>query len=416
MSKSNLILWTLRHRNLKEIAARFADVAAGWLIRPISFITPRSKDKWLIGNKTGWCDNSKYLHIYIAEKVGNVRPIWISKSRKERDYVRKKGLEAYRKWSIKGIYHALTGGAFLFSSNISDINYWASGNAVKINMWHGVGLKKLGMKGSEIYNPDSLTTRILTPFFYDAPTLFIGPSDMMAKHFADCYMMRNEQMLKVGYPRCEFLRKSKREILNTIHKYEDNEVKKTIGVIEKYNKTYIYMPTFRDAQTDFLQASHLDFRAIDELLKAKNQLLILKLHPATRISSESMQDLSNVMELDKNIDIYPILPFTDVLITDYSSIYYDYLLMPDKNIILFPFDYEDYIKNSRDLAFDYLTFSPGQKAWNSNQLMSILDKEPDLSFPEREWIIEQFWGSQYENACEKIIEAISNELGNGFSK
>ena len=43
-------------------------------------------------------------------------------------------------------------------------------------------------------------------------------------------------------------------------------------------------------------------------------------------------------------------------------IYYDYILMPEKDVLLFPFDYQDYIRNSRDLAYDYLTYTPGVKS------------------------------------------------------
>lgn len=58
---------------------------------------------------------------------------------------------------------------------------------------------------------------------------------------------------------------------------------------------------------------------------------------------------SNLRIIDSSCDIYPILPFTDVLITDYSSIYYDYMLIPNKQILLFPFDEEEYCTFNRDL-------------------------------------------------------------------
>lgn len=410
MSNSNLIIWTLGHRSISEITVRVLDVAIGWIIRPISFITPRNRSKWLVGNKTGWNDNSKYYHIYLCENNSDIRTIWISKTKKERDYVRSKGLEAYRKWSIKGLYHGLTSGAFIFSSNISDINYWASGRAVKINMWHGVGLKKLGMKESDIYNPNSLANRILTPFLYDEPTYFVGPSDMMAKHFADCYQLNSEQMLKVGYPRCEFMMNYKNKTKSLIQKYESTETEMLLKHIGKYDKVYIYMPTFRDAQTDFIKASGIDFHRFNELLKTKNYLLILKLHPATRIKEDNLASFSNILVMDKTIDIYPILPYTDVLITDYSSIYYDYILMADKNVILFPFDYDDYIHNNRDLAFDYLTYAPGVKAWNFNELYDIIDSNSPLDFQERDWAIRQFWGDNYNDACRKITDATTDKL------
>ena len=86
------------------------------------------------------------------------------------------------------------------------------------------------------------------------------------------------------------------------------------------------------------------------------------MHPATRMNFDVIGKCTNVILLDKSMDVYPLLPKTDVLITDYSSIYYDYILMPEKDVLLFPFDYQDYIRNSRDLAYDYLTYTPGVKS------------------------------------------------------
>lgn len=410
MASSNIIIWSLKNRNVKEIFARLGDVIVGWLIRPFSFITPRNKRKWIIGNKTGWGDNSKYLRILLENNNENLRLIWIAKDKSGRDLVRGKGFEAYKKWSIKGIYHALTAGAYFYSSNINDINYWVSGKVFSINMWHGVGLKKLGMKQSETYNPKDISTRIFTPFYYHQPSYFIGPSDMMARHFADCYNMTDKQMLKIGYPRCEYLLLDNEKRQKFIEKYESEKIIDLIDNLKIYSKVYVYMPTFRDDQHDFIKQAGFDFKRLNNILKEKNSILMLKLHPATRIGDVDFDNFSNLILLDKNIDIYPLLPSTDVLITDYSSIYYDYILMKDKDVILFPFDYKDYVENSRDFAFDYLTFSPGIKAWNFDELYDIIKEEPDLSFKERDKIIETFWGKNFEKPSMLIKETTKKNL------
>lgn len=402
----NIIIYTLRNRSLKEIASRVADMTVGWCLRPLSLITRRSKRKWLIGNKTGWSDNSKYFMIFLnQDKTPRPRAIWISKSKKERDTVRSKGFEAYRKWSVKGVFHSLTAGAFFFSTDISDINYWTAGNTVKINMWHGVGIKKLGMKYSDLYNPKDLYSRIMTPYFYDRPTLFVGPSPMMARHFADCYLLDDNQILQTGYPRCDLLLSPTELVDKFVKRYESESTQRLYAELDRYDKVFVYMPTFRDDQSDFIVASGIDFNKLDELFMAKGYLLLLKLHPATRIDSSSVEKCSNIKTLDKHMDIYPILTKTHVLITDYSSIYYDYILMQDKEVLLFPFDYDSYIRNSRDLAFDYLTYTPGVKAWSFDELYQVIEHDTPLSFPQRQWVIDSFWGKNYQKSSSHIKKA-----------
>ena len=411
MPVENIIIWSLKNRSFKEISLRVGDLILGWLIRPLGFITKRKKNKWLIGNKTGWSDNSKYIALFLSQKKDtNIRPIWIAKTKNERDIVRANHIESYAKWSVRGVFHALTGGVFIYSSSISDINYWASGKALKINLWHGVGLKKLGMKYSDVYNPKSLVSKIVTPFFYDQPTYFIGPSPMMARHFADCYQMEEGQMLQLGYPRCDFLNASIEEIMYHIKNHEPKEMYNLVVSLEKYHKVYIYMPTFRDDQHDFIAKSGIDFYQFNKLLQKRNELLILKLHPATRLKNNHFEDFSNIVQLDKSLDIYPILPFTNVLITDYSSIYYDYILMPGKEVILFPFDYDEYKRNSRDLAFDYLTYTSGIKAWKYEDLYDIIYQNRSLEIKDRNRIIETFWGNNYHKSTEKIINVLKDSV------
>ena len=170
------------------------------------------------------------------------------------------------------------------------------------------------------------------------------------------------------------------------------------------------MPTFRDDQHDFIKQAGFNFDKLNKILKEKNSILLLKLHPATRIGNVDFGNFSNLILLDKKIDIYPLLPSTDILITDYSSIYYDYILMRNKDVILFPFDYKEYVENSRDFAFDYLTFSPGIKAWDFDQLYSIIKEEPNLSFQERDKIIETFWGKNFEKPSLLINEITKKHL------
>lgn len=409
--ESHFFVWVIQHRSCREIVARLVDVFFGWWVRLISFITIRNKRKWVIGNKTGWADNSKYLMIFLSrDNPEGIRLIWIGKKADEVSVVRQNGFEAYRKWSLPGLYHALTAAAYFFSSDVSDINYWASGRALKINMWHGVGLKKLGMKGSVLYNPKDWKTHIFTPHIYDSPTYFVGPSPMMARHFSDCYRLTDSQILQVGYPRCDLLQHDAEYVEEHIRHFESEEMLSLYQTLGKYNKVYVYMPTFRDDQRDFIASAGIDFMKLNELLRSKNYFLLLKFHPATRICTMDIKGLSNMLLMDKRLDIYPLLPKTDVLITDYSSIYYDYILMRRKGVILFPFDYSEYIENSRDFAFDYMTYTPGVKAWNFDELYAIIESERGLDFPERDDIIRKFWGDDFGHASDRIKTAALNRL------
>lgn len=403
MAKS-LIIWTLQNRSFKEIFGRVMDLL-GYLIVPIAFLMPRRKDLWVFGNKSGFADNSKYLFLYTIRNRADIKAIWIARNKEDQKMISAMQLPCYYKWSLRGLYTCLRAGVYCFTSSSSDINYWTSIGATKINLWHGVGIKKLGLKGSMTYNPNNKLSRFLTPDGYERVNYFITTSDLMNTHFSECYALDKEQTRQIGYPRCDFL-VEKPEIINEyIEKYEDEAIQAVAKQIAQYSKVYVYMPTFRDDQSDYISHSGIAFQELNEMMIKNNAMFLIKLHPATR-TKVTINGYSNIMLLSKDVDIYPLLPKTNVLITDYSSIYYDYHLMAGKHIILFPFDYEDYIKNSRDLAYDYDAYTPGEKVHEWNRLKQVLMDEHSQIATNNNWVIEQFWGGNYKNASQKIIDLV----------
>ena len=79
------------------------------------------------------------------------------------------------------------------------------------------------------------------------------------------------------------------------------------------------------------------------------------------------------MVINKDADPYVFLKMADVLITDYSSIYFDYLLL-DRPIIFFDYDLKEYLNDSRELYFDYDEFTPGEKVSNYHELKKAIFK------------------------------------------
>lgn len=86
-------------------------------------------------------------------------------------------------------------------------------------------------------------------------------------------------------------------------------------------------------------------------------LIIMKLHPTMQISAVDASHQC-ILHYNPSADIYPALSLFDILITNYSSIYFDYLLL-DRPIIFFPYDFEQYISEEKKLLFDYHDMAPG---------------------------------------------------------
>lgn len=111
------------------------------------------------------------------------------------------------------------------------------------------------------------------------------------------------------------------------------------------------MPTFRDDNPDFMDNAIPDFESLEQVCKQTNTLFLIKAHILTKFSTD-LSKFGHVMQIDSNIDVYPMLPYTSALISDYSSIIFDYSLL-NKKIMFYTFDKEEYLSKSRESYFEY---------------------------------------------------------------
>ena len=176
----NLLKTCFQLRSLPYLLERLLELILGYPLLLLSYCIPRKKKKWLFGTNVGFVDNAKYFFLYVYEWHKEIRPIWISIKKEDVLRIRSLGLEAYRKYSLLGIWHSLTGSVYIFTYHSKDINYFTSGRAKKVNLWHGVGIKggDGGKKGNNFFSKSNTTllTKILFPHLYEKNTLFLSTS------------------------------------------------------------------------------------------------------------------------------------------------------------------------------------------------------------------------------------------------
>lgn len=394
----------------KELFFRFIELIIGYPIYGISFLWPRNKNIWVFGTNVGFTDNAKYLYIYALEQR-EIEVYWISTKQNVVLQMREQGLPAYSRWSFKGIWICLRAYIYIYTSHTQCINFFTSGGVKKVNLWHGVGIKS-GNAGSDNKNESaykSILMRIVSPHNYERNTLFLSTSPLMNKHFTDMFALEDGVLYEGMYPRCSYLMSSREIIEQEIQKYERPDVRAMVNRFKTYKKVFLYMPTWRgNMKDDFISDAGFDFRLLNDRMKELNALFVFKLHPAVRFGQLDLKDMDNICFLDKNMDVYPLLPFTDMLITDYSSIYYDYILMDDKGVLLFPFDIEEYKKSSNRLAFDYDEYTPGPRVYTFEDMIEYLMKgDYRYDSAERKKILRLFWGNNYnEKSIGQLYERI----------
>ncbi|MHA1380622.1 MAG: CDP-glycerol glycerophosphotransferase family protein [Candidatus Helarchaeota archaeon] len=349
------------------------------LIYIFSCFSPRNKNIWIFGSGAygdKFADNSKYLFLYVNENHRDkIRSIWISQKKSIVKILKENGYEAYHSNNPKAIFYSLKAKFFIidiFSSTFG-LCYWFSGRAKKINLWHGMPLKKIGYDDNKsiMHCPNLIKRfffRIFIPWSVEKWNMVIVTSNLFREIINNALRVNKDKIKITGLPRNDiFFRKIKGSLMGMA---KNSLIYNDLVRFKKKNsqiKVFFYAPTFRDTDRDFIEDANLDFGRIDQLLKLYNSFLIVKFHPLTKIKINKV-NFDKIIFLNSDIDIYPFLSFTDFLITDYSSVYFDFLLR-NKPIIFFPFDIKEYQTKDREFYFNYDEFTPGPKAYSFKELI-----------------------------------------------
>lgn len=372
---------------------KFLKYLAQYLVFPFSFLVPRSRKKISFGSFRGGFDgNAKYLFIEMSNQGADV--VWLSQDKKTVQLIRSLGLKAQCVLSLKGAWRALRSKYWIINAYTSDILWAFSGGVTVINLWHGVGIKRAeyNVKAGPLYDRyirKTFKEAFYHPEAYRKPDYLVTASDFQTEFFCKTFRIPESSCIKCGYPRSRILVCNEKERLAHIKAYEPASTAELISKIKGFSQTWIYMPTWRDSQRDIF-AQNMDLGKLNEALAEKNELLLLKPHPNTIV--RDLGAYPNIMLLDPSADVYPILPYTDVLVTDYSSVLYDYLLMDGKKVVLYLYDVKDYVKD-RDFAYPFDENVTGQKVLNFEELLAAVKEGPKPVDPqERKALILKFWG------------------------
>lgn len=367
-----------------------------YLVYPFSFLFPRRGNRYAFGSFRGaFNDNAKYLYIWLSENCKNIDAAWLSTNKNTVQLIKSLGLKAYYVLSIRGALFALTSKYWFFNSYTSDIMFCLSGRAVCVNLWHGIGLKRTdfntisGPMGNRFIRKKPKEV-FFHPESFRRPDYLISSAPFQTSMFAKAFRIPESKCLEFGYPRNSILKMPDAARKNFISKYEPEATVSLTDRMSKYDKVFIYMPTWRDSQRKVFTQS-MDLSQLNDILESKNALLLLKPHANTIV--DGVSDFSNISLIGSNVDVYPLLPYTNVLITDYSSILYDYLIIPDKGVILYLYDYAEYI-NERDFYYPFDENVAGVRAHSFEELAECIRTDNyHIDADVRKDILTRFWGN-----------------------
>lgn len=328
----------------------------------ISYIFPIKKNLWVFGAWEGqlYCDNPKYLYEYIVKNHPEIEAVWITRNPDIVKFLKSKNVNCVKRESLKGIWYSLRAEvAFITCFAYADISPLINRNHTKvIELWHGIGAKamkpeSLSKAGRDRYNS----------YFW------IATSEKYIDILHDATGVSKSRFLITGYPRND-------SFVNKV----DNPFVINILLQKSADKYIIYMPTHRNFGKDNVSVE--EFFYIDGVLKSNNIVMVYKPHFHELKNVLGLEDsfTNIIIAKDSNIwaDVYSYLHYFDLLISDYSSISYDFLCAK-KPIVQYVYDIEHYKEVDFGLCdyFDSMPLGPFCFSWEETmeQVIKLLNED-----------------------------------------
>lgn len=373
------------------------------------FISKQDKKKVVFSSFPDFSDNSFALFIYFLNHKSGYQLIWLVDD--VDTHMFRKVVENYstnlnysikKKRSLTGFFHFITAGHVFHTHGIFNSFGTISKHRV-INLWHGMPLKKIGLL------EDGANKNVIHSNFHLCTSQLY--QDILSRAFG----VDKKSVLVLGQPRNDLLLETSR----SIHDLFDKDMQ---------SKSILWMPTYRksvvgDIREDGKKNKNVDFfskRNLEKLnlyCKSIDAVCYIKIHPMDYMTVDEFDSYSNIVIFDNDvlnragIHLYSIIGSVDVLLTDFSSIYIDYLLL-DKPIGFVFSDFEEYI-NTRGFIFENLKdFMPGEIISSTEELILFLEdvvvKKMDNFKTQRTDLTRKFHDVE-SGFSERIYNAFINE-------
>lgn len=325
-------------------------------------VLPINKKKVFFESGLGknFSDSPKEIFEVLQDEKRNFECVWSYNGKLKRNY---KDTKVIKRLSPSYYYHLATSRYWVNNQNFPTYIKKRKGTDY-LQTWHGTPLKRMLHDIEEIQGRDetylSRVSEAVSRWDY-----LVSPS----RYATDCFKSAfkyDGSVLEEGYPRNDiFYNENQEDIIS--------ELRDKLN-IDHNKKIILYAPTFRDNQTSgkrFTMDIPLDFEAFHERF-GDEYVLLIRMHVVIskrlRISEEYRESIMNVSAYP---DIQELMLLSDILITDYSSVFFDYL-NTDKPILYYTYDLEEYRDNLRGFYLNFEQEAPGPLCLEENQLYDAI--------------------------------------------
>ncbi|MCD8760707.1 bifunctional glycosyltransferase family 2 protein/CDP-glycerol:glycerophosphate glycerophosphotransferase [Mammaliicoccus sciuri] len=301
-----------------------------------------------------YSDSPKYIYEYMQRNYPKLNYIWVFNNPNKNVIV---GNADKVKKGSKEYYDAYSKAKFWVTNARLPLYLNKKENQIYIQTWHGTPLKRLANDMKVVRMPGTTTANYKKNFYAETSRwdYLVSPNRYSSNIFKTAFWMDEERTWEIGYPRNDVLvnRSNDQEYIN--------QIKKDLNLPED-KKVIMYAPTWRD--DEFVKKGQYLFDLkinLENLQKelGENYVILLRMHYliANALDLNGYEDFA--IDVSNYSDISELYLISDALITDYSSVMFDFGILKRPQYF-FAYDIEKYDKGLRGFYMDYMNDLPGE--------------------------------------------------------
>lgn len=357
-----------------------------------SLFLPKKKGRIILNShfNESFDFNSKYLFLYLLKNNYDVWYVVNNKENRE-ELIKQYGNHFIETESFRGKIFALRSKLWFVSAFELPVGgiFLRWGRTI-VHLTHGSLIKNVGILEKNVSFIKKLYYRL---FIRTNLSYSVATSDFFVPSTAGYTGLSQNKVLVTGFPRND-------ELINS--------TKEVPLVLKNDSFKILYAPTWRkDADVNLFPFTDFDTDDFNTFLKENNITIYIRLHPYNEVSIKDELLKSNIKLFSTSTckEIMDCLSCFDALITDYSSILYDFMIL-NRPLMFFPYDYEEYEKKV-GFAVDYSVISPGYKPKTFKELKeSLLDMKFKDSYKEQRENVNKICNTFEKDSSERLINKL----------
>ncbi len=315
--------------------------------------------------------------------------------------------EKTRYLSFKYLYHLSTSRYWVFNAKMPS-NFRKKKGQTYLQTWHGTPLKRLAAdievgEASTFYRSKMTREKMVESYLKDSARYdyMISANRFSTKAFISAFKIKKDVIIETGYPR--------NDVLFAATKDKADKLKEAYNV-PKDKKVVLYAPTWRDNAYDekgYVFELQVDFEKWHEALGV-DYVVIYKPHYLIYDTKNKNMPKDFVIDASSCQDINDLYIISDMLVTDYSSVFFDYGVLK-RPMLFYMYDLEQYRDNLRGFYLDIYKDLPGPVIEDENQLLqSIIDIDKVLAPYEKqiERFYEEYCSFDDGNASRRVLDIV----------